>query len=112
MQEYAARTWQDGVPRLAKDYKLALIDCAAMSIRIEKWLVCGKLKYRIVGILWDGSKVVKALHICFSPDERWVPVERFFQTVTDPRTIWSHAWTPPPRRLQDPSCGHKSASSS
>jgi hypothetical protein len=79
MQEYAARTWQDGVPRLAKDYKLALIDCAAMSIRVEKWLVSGKLKYRIVGILWDGSKVVKALHICFSPESvgfRWTGSSR------------------------------------
>ena len=35
MQEFAARTHQHGVPKLAKDYKPAIIDQAAMPIRVE-----------------------------------------------------------------------------
>jgi hypothetical protein len=65
-----------------------------MPIRVEKWIVAGKLKYRVVGILWGGSQVVKMLQICFSPGGRCVPVDRFCQRVTDPWTIWSHDWSP------------------
>ena len=95
MQEYATRTFQDGVPRLAKEYKAALIDPAAMPVRVEKWRVAGKIKYRIVGILWGGSQTIKELQICISPDGRCVPVDSFCQTKPDCWTIWSHAWSPP-----------------
>src|SRR5258708_38345155 len=42
MQEFAARTDQQGVPKLARDYRPAIIDQAAMPIRVEKWLVNGR----------------------------------------------------------------------
>ncbi len=94
MQEFAARTHQQGVPKLAKDYLPAMIDQAAMPIRVEKWFVDGRIKYRVVGILWGGSRLVKALEIRFNPEEDYVLVDHLSQTANDPWSFWSHAWTP------------------
>ena len=94
MQEFAARTHQQGVPKYAKDYRPATIDQAAMPIRVEKWLVEGRIKYRVVGILWGGSRLVKELGIRFNPEEDYVRVDYFSQTANDPWSFWSHAWTP------------------
>jgi DMSO/TMAO reductase YedYZ molybdopterin-dependent catalytic subunit len=94
MQEFAARTHQTGVPALARDYRPATIDQAAMPIRVEKWLVGGKIKYRVVGILWGGSVPVKTLEIRFNPEEDYVRVDSFSHTVNDPWSFWSYAWMP------------------
>jgi hypothetical protein len=94
MQEYAARTQQDGVPALAREYRPAIIEQTAMPIRVEKWLVDGKIRYRVVGILWGGSKLVKVLAIRFNPEEDYVPVERFEQGSNDPWSFWTHIWLP------------------
>jgi DMSO/TMAO reductase YedYZ molybdopterin-dependent catalytic subunit len=94
MQEFAARTHQQGVPKLAKNYNPATIDQAAMPIRVEKWLVNRKLKYRVVGILWGGSRPVKTLEIRFNPEGDYVRVDKFSQTTNDPWSFWSHAWEP------------------
>src|SRR6266850_3476459 len=96
MQEFAARTHQQGVPKLATDYLPAIINQAAMPTRVEKWLVDEKIKYRVVGILWGGSRPVKKLEIRFNPDEDYVGVDSFTQTANDPWSFWSHAWTPKP----------------
>ncbi len=55
MREFASRTMQQGVSELARDYRRAFIEQAAMPIRVEKWLVAGKTKYRVVGIAWGGA---------------------------------------------------------
>jgi len=94
MQEYAGRTHQRGMPSLARDFQPATIDPAAMPIRVEKWLVEGKLKYRVVGIAWGGTAPVKSLMIRFNPEEDYIPVESFAQTKSDPWTFWTHAWSP------------------
>ena len=96
MEEYAARTMQTGVPQLAREYKPAAIEPAAMPIRIEKWVVDEKIKYRVVGILWGGSRPVKALEIRFNPEEDYVAVDNLEQTGNDTDTwsFWTHAWTP------------------
>jgi len=94
MQEFAARTHQQGVPKLARDYRPAIIDQAAMPIRVEKWFADGRIKYRVVGILWGGSRLVKALEIRFNPEEDYVRVAHFSQTTNDPWSFWSHVWTP------------------
>ena len=52
MQEYAARTHQDGLPVRASDYQTATIDPAAIPIRVEKWLVDGRVSYEVAGIGW------------------------------------------------------------
>ncbi len=94
MQEFAARTHQQGVPKLARDYRPAIIDHAAMPIRVEEWFEDGRIKYRVVGILWGGSRLVKALEIRFNPEEDYVRVAHFSQTTNDPWSFWSHVWTP------------------
>ena len=94
MQEYAARTHQAGVPKLAREYRPASIDQAAIPIRVEKWLVNGRIKYRVAGIMWGGSRPVKVLEIRFNPEEDYVPVDSFSQTANDPWSFWTHAWTP------------------
>jgi len=94
MQEFAARTHQQGVPKLAGDYRPATIDQAAMPIRVEKWFVDGRIRYRVVGILWGGSRPAKVLEIRFNPEEDYVRVDNFSQTTNDPWSFWSHAWTP------------------
>jgi len=71
-----------------------MIEQAAMPIRVEKWLISGKIKYRVVGIAWGGSQPVKALEIRFNPEEDYVRVDQFEQRRNDPWTLWSHAWSP------------------
>jgi DMSO/TMAO reductase YedYZ molybdopterin-dependent catalytic subunit len=94
MQEYAARTMQNGVPQLAREYKPAMIEQAAMPIRIEKWVVAEKIRYRVVGIVWGGSVPVKKLQIRFNPEEEYVAVDDFQQTASVPWSFWTHSWTP------------------
>lgn len=94
MQEYASRTLQDGIPDLAKDFRPAIIESAAMPVRVERWLVNGKPKYRVIGILWGGSQLIRVLQIRFSPDEPFLPVTGLRQTKNDPWTIWTYGWSP------------------
>jgi DMSO/TMAO reductase YedYZ molybdopterin-dependent catalytic subunit len=94
MQEYAARTMQNGVPPVAREYKPATIEQAAMPIRIEKWAADEKIRYRVVGILWGGSVPVKKPQIRFNPEEEYVDVSDFQQTANDPWSFWTHAWAP------------------
>jgi DMSO/TMAO reductase YedYZ molybdopterin-dependent catalytic subunit len=94
MQEYAARTMQTGVPKLAREYKPATVDPAAMPIRVEKWVVEEKIKYRVVGIVWGGTGAVKDLEIRFNPEEDYVPVGNLEQAAQNSWSFWTHAWTP------------------
>jgi hypothetical protein len=70
------------------------MDQAAMPIRIEKWLVADRIQYRVFGILWGGSRAVKALEIRFNPEEDYVAVDSFEHHVSDPWSFWTHTWTP------------------
>jgi len=94
MEEFAGRTMQDGMPKLAKDYRRAVIEQAAMPVRVEKWRVEGKITYRVVGIAWGGSGTVGGLEIRFNEAEDFVPVDDFKQSVNDPWSFWTHPWSP------------------
>jgi DMSO/TMAO reductase YedYZ molybdopterin-dependent catalytic subunit len=94
MQEYAARTLQKGMRRLAREFIPAVIDLAAMPIRVEKWIVEEKIRYRVEGVAWGGTRPVKELEIRFNPEEDFARVDNFSQVKNDPWTIWSHAWSP------------------
>jgi DMSO/TMAO reductase YedYZ molybdopterin-dependent catalytic subunit len=94
MQEYAGRTMQSGVPRLAKEYQPAAIDCAAMPIRIEKWFVNGRIEFHVVGIQWGDARGVEGLEIQFNPEEKYVPVKNFSISNTASWNLWSHVWIP------------------
>jgi DMSO/TMAO reductase YedYZ molybdopterin-dependent catalytic subunit len=94
MREFASRTMQQGVPERVKDYRPPRIEQAAMPIRVEKWLVDGKIKYRVHGIAWGGDRPANGLEIRFAADEDYVPAEDFVQTANDPWSFWTHAWSP------------------
>jgi DMSO/TMAO reductase YedYZ molybdopterin-dependent catalytic subunit len=94
MQEYAVRTHQRGIPKLARDFHPAFIEHAAMPVRIEKWLVDGEIKYRVVGILWGGAQPVNILEIRFNPEEEYVRVENLHRTAVSSWTFWAHTWAP------------------
>lgn len=96
MQEFASRTHQNGTPALARDYLPAVIDQAAMPVRIEKWRIGGALVFRVIGIMWGGHRVTDKLMIRFRDDDPWTPVAVDpKQTTNTTWTLWSHAWTPP-----------------
>jgi DMSO/TMAO reductase YedYZ molybdopterin-dependent catalytic subunit len=94
MKEYASRTFQQSDAKLAKDFTPATIDPAAMPVRVEGWRVGGKLVYRIVGVLWGGSKPTRSLTIRFNPDTDYVPVRDYDQQTNATWTVWSHTWLP------------------
>jgi DMSO/TMAO reductase YedYZ molybdopterin-dependent catalytic subunit len=95
MQEFASRTHQAGVPALAQDFAPAVIDLAAMPIRVEQWIAAGQLSYRVVGIMWGGAKPTSALTIRFRHDQPFVPVDRCPRPPsTATWSLWSHNWRP------------------
>jgi DMSO/TMAO reductase YedYZ molybdopterin-dependent catalytic subunit len=92
MREFASRTHQSGTPELARDYKPAEIDLAAMPIRVEKWRVSGAIRYRVVGIQWGGVARTDRLEIRFG-DGSWEPVCMANLTAA-PWALWEHPWQP------------------
>ena len=97
MTEYAGRTHQKGSPRLAQEFEAARIDVAAMPIRVEKWRVAGRVKYRVVGLVWGGTGTVRALGIRFNPEEEFVRVHGLPVPQNGPWTLWWHEWSPAER---------------
>ncbi len=93
MREYASRTHQSGTPALARDYLPAEIDLAALPVRIEKWLVSGAIRYRVVGVQWGGAAHTDKLEIRFG-DGSW---ESICMTNVSPApwALWEHPWRPP-----------------
>ena len=94
MRHFARRTHQRNRPKLARDFRPAEIDIAAMPVRVEQWRVDDQLVYRVVGILWGGQQTTDALVIRFNDDEKYVPVDDYAHETTRTWTMWSHAWRP------------------
>lgn len=95
MREFASRTHQDGLPVLAREFRPATMDLAAMPVRVEKWIVRDRALYRIVGIVWGGERPVDRLLIRFNVDEPWQPVRICPPpTTTDTWTLWTYPWRP------------------
>ena len=69
MVEFADRTHQTEPHKLARDYAPADIQTAATPVRVEKRKGPNGLEYRIVGIVWGGTKPVDRLQIRFGKDE-------------------------------------------
>jgi DMSO/TMAO reductase YedYZ molybdopterin-dependent catalytic subunit len=112
MREFAGRTHQDPVgprddflirtgrrpegPPLAKDFKPATIDPAAVPVRVEKLSAGGgRISYRIVGILWGGRTPARRLSIRLNPDLSFAPVEEIGRPDGRTWTLWSHRFQPP-----------------
>ncbi len=95
MWEYAGRTHQIGPPALAREYLPAVIDTAAMPVRIEKWTANGRPFYRVIGIIWGGTKPTNALAIRFKTSQPWVPVDDCpLPASTLTWSLWTHTWRP------------------
>jgi len=67
MVEFANRTHQAEPFKLAKDYTPADIQAAATPVRIERRRTASGLEYRMVGIVWGGSKIVDRLAVRITP---------------------------------------------
>ena len=107
MQEFARRTHQplESPPfqrsletktaPLARDFIPAVIDTAAMPVRVEQWAAGGRVEYRMTGILWGGSSPTNALSIRFKASEPWVRVDDCpMPASTLTWTLWTHTWRP------------------
>ena len=94
MKEYASRTHQRAMHKLAKDFEPANMDLAAMPVRVEQWRVGGKIVYRVIGILWGGENQTNSLAIRFNPGMNYVPVQDYDHQTNATWTIWSHLWNP------------------
>jgi hypothetical protein len=69
---------------------------AAAPIRIEQWVVDGRVVYRVVGILWGGAEPTDALAIRFKAGEPYVRVDACAKPAsTTTWSLWWHAWRPP-----------------
>lgn len=95
MVEFASRTHQTEPHKLAADYTPADIQTAATPVRVEKRKGPNGLEYRIIGIVWGGSKAVDRLQIRFKKDEAFVP----FSICPTPKThtmwsLWEYRWKP------------------
>jgi DMSO/TMAO reductase YedYZ molybdopterin-dependent catalytic subunit len=93
MQEYAGRTMQTGVPSLARDYRPASVEIAALPTRIEKWRVGGKIQYHVMGMQWGSLAPSQGIEIRFDPDEKFVPVKNIASSSKG-WGFWSHQWSP------------------
>ena len=94
MQEYAGRTMQTGVPSLARDYRPAVVDAAAMPTRVEKWIVGGKIRYRVMGLQWGSSAPSSIIEIGFDPGGKTVPVKNIPSSQGSNWCFWSYDWSP------------------
>lgn len=95
MLEFAGRTHQDGRPALARDFEAPSIDLAATPIRVEKRRVAGRLRYRVVGIVWGGDTPVTELRIRFGAGDAFRSVA-LCPAPGDTRTwsLWEYWWDP------------------
>ena len=95
MREFAGRTHQPAGATLARDFIPATIDTAAMPVRVDKWIVDGRLEYRITGIVWGGTKPTNALSIRFRSGGAWARVEHCpLPDSTLTWSLWTHTWRP------------------
>ncbi len=99
MKEFASRTHQDGVPELARDFRPAEMDQAAMPVRVERRRAGTGTFLGVLGILWGGQRPTDALEIRFArgaDSAPWTPVEVCpAHTQNRSWTFWWHRWTPP-----------------
>ncbi len=92
MMEFASRTHQIGEPLMARDYRSANMEQAAMPVRVEKWRIDGQIAYRILGILWGGDGPTDRMMIAFDGDE--APVDVCPTNNTDTWSLFVHRYDP------------------
>jgi DMSO/TMAO reductase YedYZ molybdopterin-dependent catalytic subunit len=96
MISYAPLTLQRGTPKFTKEYEPARMDTAAMPIRVEEWQVGGRPHYRVVGLIWGGSKPARQLVIRFGHRGGYRPVDCYRAPKdTTSWAFWYHEFVPP-----------------
>ena len=95
MVEFANRTHQTAPHKFARDYSPADIQTAATPVRVEKRKTSNGIEYRIVGIVWGGTRPVDRLAIRFAADQAPTP----FMICPAPKThvmwsLWEYRWKP------------------
>ena len=95
MVEFANRTHQTDPHKYAREYTPADIQTAATPVRVEKRKTPSGIEYRIVGIVWGGTKPVDRLQIRFGKDAVFTP----FSVCPTPKThtmwnLWEYRWKP------------------
>ena len=93
MREFAGRTHQDGVPKLAREFAPASMDQAGMVTRVEKWHD-GGIFYRLLGILWGGERLTDSFRIRFGDARSEEPLEHYDHRDNHTWTLWTHRWRP------------------
>ena len=106
MREFAVRTHQPfdspealsslrAGPALAREFTPAVIDTAAMPVRLEKWINAGRVEYRVIGVMWGGAKATNALSIRFKTGGTWTKVDNCpLPASTQTWSTWTHTWRP------------------
>jgi hypothetical protein len=79
---------------LARDFKPATVDPAALPLRVEKLEADGAARYRIRGILWGPRIAPGALRIRVEPGPGFVPVENVEDGDGRTWAFWSHGFRP------------------
>lgn len=115
MREFAERTHQSGIPHLARDYRPAALEQAAMAVRVERPSAGTGGAYRVTGVTWGGKLETERLMIRFRPDEAYLPVR-----VAPPSAgatgwaLWTCDWRPAASgvyalqlRFQDPNIAQR-----
>jgi DMSO/TMAO reductase YedYZ molybdopterin-dependent catalytic subunit len=111
MHEFAGRTHQEPAgprdlermregqrpegPALARDFQPAVVDAAAMPVRVERLSGDGPARLRVVGIQWGGGTPPQGLRIRLNPDLPFAPVEEIAPADGRTWSLWSHRFTPP-----------------
>ena len=124
MREFALRTHQEGVPRLARDYLPAVVDRTAAPVRAERWRLDGEEAVRVVGLTWGAGVSPGRLGVSFVTEEPLRQVSACPPLTGTDWAFWSHRWKPrqegiyrirlglldsdaPARRLEMPVYGRK-----
>jgi len=94
MREFAGRTHQRGMPKLAREYIPATMDPVALPVRVEMWRREDDIFYRVVGVVWGGLDPIPRPVVRFDPSGPFTPVENFEPPTTSTWTLWSHLWRP------------------
>ncbi len=111
MREFATRTHQPRSATLASEFLPAMMDQAAMPVRVEKWRVDGAIVYRVYGILWGGQRPTDPLILGWGGDANQLLIETCPPHAMNAMwTVWQTAWRPSRTgdhslrmRIEDPS---------
>ena len=93
MREFAGRTHQRGSPLLARDFRPAWIDTAAMVTRVERWRGPAGLIHLAQGLVWGGRRPVDRLEVQFGRSNPFEPVA-FAADTTRTWAPWRKLWRP------------------